>query len=314
MFPLVTSRRPDLTPRRSAGGRFNTRWRQLLLTQMRHRNADRALSGDNTGRSSPVPSSYLGDPGPVVPALEPTLDVPGNPVDPGSLIGPPLRSGYIQGQSPPVLPGAPSAYPVVVPEPSRLKPVLYTSQGFTVSCLAGSPSVISVNDFIPRAPISGPGNRIGDQTRCLGFRLRGMFYPPAPPSLPSSLQINAVYLVYDSQPNGPGPVVNYMFDNDRTGVISSDSLLTFSGRTRFKVLCSIFVETTNAILATGPEPVNRSARAFSKSINCNLPVNYGRKPFPGPGAMSLGNIYVVLLGPHQPTLAEVCVDYLYRDV
>lgn len=314
MFPLVTSRRPDLIARRTDAGRFNTRWRQLLLTEMRRRNADRLVSGDNTGRSSPVPSSYLGDPGPVVPALEPTLDVPGNPVDPGSLIGPPLRSGHIQGQSPPVLPGAPSAYPVVVPEPSRLKPVLYVSQGFTVSCFAGSPSVISVNDSIPRAATSSPGYRIGEQTRCLGFRVRGAFFPPAPPSNPSGLQINAVYLVYDSQPQGPGPIANYLFDNDRTGVISSDSLLTFAGRTRFKVLCSLFVETTNAILPTGPEPVNRTCRSFSKSINCNLPVNYGRSAFPGPGSMSLGNIYIILLGPHTPTNAEICIDYLYRDV
>ena len=322
-----TSSTPDFRLRRPVGGRFGTNWRQLLLTEMRHRNALRAYGASSGPRPpSPVPSSYLGEAfeAGTMDIVEPPVDVPGRPVDPGSIIGPPLRSGYIQGQARPVFPGASSTYPIVVPEPRRLKPVLFrsfTTGGAVIS--AGVPYVASLNDMIPRTVVSSNGDRTSHITRCLGFRVRGYLQASAPSNIDGSLIRAAVLLIYDKQPEAAIPPATDMFDpNPRTGHTDADSFPKFGTRDRYKILYRRDLEVVHPWMEVSPLVydsflIPKMFSYFTASVNCNLPVNYGRETPPGPGSVSLGNIYLVVLGPpdlpYTSPAFRIDIDYLYRD-
>lgn len=324
---LYTSRRPDFTSRRLVrGGRFNTNWRQTQLTAIRNRGAAAIARPAFIAATQPASSNYLINleaSGSGTVPLEPGIDVPGNPVDPGSLIGPPLRSGYIQGQSPPVLPGAPSAYPIVVPEPARLKPVLVKSlSSATQTIAAGVPFIMSLNDSIPRISVSSNGQRTSDNTRALGFRVRGYVESPFG-NQPAMFQRYRLLLVYDKQPEAAVPPPSDMFDPDYNGNITAVSATKFGTRDRYRVLWSREGEVILPSKWSGlpgvydPVLINERLQYFTATINCNLPVNYGRGPPLGPGSISLGNIYLVALGPPDipyTTIDFRCdIDYLYRD-
>lgn len=311
-------------------GRFGTlrsgrtRFRQLLLSDVpgpppAAQSRRSSVAASDPGLSTVV--SILSEP---PPPLEPGVDIPGRPVDPGSLIGPPLRSGYIQGQPRPVLPGAPSAYPIVVPEPRRLFPVLNKTFTTGLMSMNGTVTVIqSLNDSINRSLTSVSGGRTSDTTRCLGFRIRAFAHPSTPFSGPVYALYYTWLLIYDKQPEAAIPSVDDIFDADPSStLVNSNSLQKFGTRDRYRILW----KHTGTIMPSGtstglPVVSNGHYSVVMKSINCNLPVNYGRTTGTGPGQMSLGNIYFVALGPPRPMpsfawksmVFRFDCDYLYRD-
>lgn len=278
------------------------------------------------------PSSLAGD---YVPVLEPGLDVPGNPVDPGALIGPPLRSGTIAGQSPPRYPGAPSAYPVVVPQPRHLR-ALIQSRGYVHGSIQhNTPYISSINDSINLgtiASVGAPATRSCDQTRFMGLDIRAYFTHMNAPNFNVvncySRNLSLV-IVYDKQPEAAVPPPSDIFDLDNTGSVTSRCLPKFGTRDRYKILYRKDVVCTARSFPVPPSAFNTVGIPsdyvrFNARIATNLPVCYARTPGgTGPGNISLGNVYLMILGENfsnplgdQPLTFGYRIDwdYFFTDV
>lgn len=235
-----------------------------------------------------------------------------------STSGPPLRSGTISGTSRPVIPRASTSYPTLVPGPrSNVRELKFMDSTDTFLLTSGTAGpgggiVTSLNDGIVAG--SGLNAREGQNTRFMGFRLRGSFRTNG---ATTEWCQPSILIVYDKQPEAAIPPITDMFDPDlATGMVTSWSLPKFGTRDRYKIL---YWKTKNLApeLTAGSTQylLAEQYRPFSFDFNCNLPVTYRAPNTVGPGQIGIGNTYIVFLNfGNSAASVEWYCRYLFCDV